>query len=110
MPPKEFNRDAMARWYAQEHLKTDPAITAVYYLPKNANEREIRFVEINQLMGQRTDETLEPIDFGVDTGTDSEHQLFVVDVTPEQWERIRIQQLPLPNNWSLEGAIHYNHE
>ena len=30
MPAIEFNRNSMARWYAEEHLKTDPSINAVY--------------------------------------------------------------------------------
>ena len=55
----------MARWYAKQHLKTDPRIRSVYYLPANAPDREIRFVEINELVADRRDDTLEPIDFGV---------------------------------------------
>lgn len=106
----QFNRDSMARWYAKEHLKTDPGIISVYYLPTNAVEREIRFVEINHLIGDRNDDALQPIDFGVDTGTDTAHKLFVLDVTPDQWERISSQELGLPDNWSLDGAIHYENE
>ena len=80
----------------------------VYELINNANEREIRFIEINRLMGERTDGSLEPFDFVGDYGSDFAHKLYVLDVTPQQWERIRIQQLPLPNNCSLEGAIPFN--
>ena len=105
MPAIQFNRDSMARWYAKEHLKTDPGIVAVYYLPTNAGEREIRLIEVNKLIGDRNDDALEPIDFGVDTGMETAHKLFVLDVTPEQWERIRTQELHLPGNWSLDSAI-----
>ena len=106
MPAIQFNRDSMARWYAKAHLKTDPGIVAVYYLPTNAGEREIRLIEVNKLIGDRNDDSLEPIDFGVDTGMETAHKLFVLDVTPEQWERIRTQELHLPGNWSLDSAIH----
>jgi hypothetical protein len=102
-----FDRDAMARWYANEHISIDPGIRSIYYLPTNAPEREIRFVEVNDLIGARNDDTLEPIDFGVDTGMESEHKLFVLDVTPDQWNRINASSLPLPQGWSLKGAIHY---
>lgn len=105
MPATQFNRDSMARWYAQEHLKTDPGIVSVYYLPKNAGEREIRLIEVNNLIGDRNDDALEPIDFGVDSGMDTAHTLYVLDVTPEQWERIKAQELGLPSNWSLEGRV-----
>jgi hypothetical protein len=107
MPATQFNRDVMAKWYAREHLKTDPGIVSIHYLPSNAGPREIRFIEVNKLIGDRTDDALEPIDFGVDTGTDSEHTLFVLDVTPKQWNRILNKKLLLPGNWSLDGAIDY---
>ena len=107
MQTTQFNRDSIARWYAEEHLKTDPGIVSVYYLPQNAGEREIRFIEINNLIGKRNDNAFEPIDFGIDTGTESAHRLFVLDVTPEQWKQIEKRELMLPAGWSLEGARHY---
>ncbi len=100
----QFNRDSMARWYAKEHLKTDPGIESVYYLPENASEREIRFIEINKLMYDRTDDTLEPIDFGIDYGKETAHKLLVLDVTPAQWEKIQAQEISLPATWSLDHA------
>jgi hypothetical protein len=107
MPATQFDRDSTAAWYAEEHLKTDPGIVSVHYLPNNSDDREIRFVEVNRLIGDRTDDVLQPIDFGIDMGTDNAHKLFVLDVTPEQWERIKARELDLPGNWSLDGAIHY---
>ena len=98
----------MARWYAKQHLKTDPGIRSVYYLRTNAPDREIRFIEINELVADRNDDTLEPIDFGVDTGMESEHKLFVLDVTPSQWNRI--SSLELPQGWSLEDAVPFSQE
>jgi len=98
----------MANWYAKQHLKTDPGIRSVYYLPTDAPDREIRFLEINELVADRYDDTLEPIEFGVDTGMESEHKLFVLDVTPGQWDRIRQASLALPQDWSLEDAVSYS--
>jgi hypothetical protein len=105
MPATLFDRNAMARWYAEQHIKTDPGIRSVYYLPTSAPEREIRFIEVNELIGDREDDALEPIDFGVDTGTETEHKLLVLDVTPSQWDRIKGALLPLPQGWSLQDAI-----
>lgn len=99
-----FDRDAMARWYAQRHLKTDTGIRSVYYLPKQASEREIRFLEVNDLIVERGKNPLEPIDFGVDIGSETAHSLFVLDVTPSQWDRIRTNALHLPPGWTLDGA------
>jgi hypothetical protein len=109
MPATQFDRDAMARWYATQHLQTDPGIRAVYYLPSNADEREIRFVEVNDLIADRDDATLEPIDYGVDRGMESEHTLFILDVTPDQWDRMQASRLALPHGWSLQDAVPFGH-
>lgn len=101
----QFDRDEMAKWYARRHLKTDPGILEVHYLPANAPEREIRFVEVNSLIASRAENPVEPLDFGVDMDSPTEHTLFVADVTPEQWNRIKQGTLSLPNGWSLTDSV-----
>lgn len=110
MPATQFDRDRMARWYAEEHLKTDPGIREVYYLPANAGDREIRLVEVNGLLSDRNQDALEPIDFGVDRGLDTAHQLLVLDVTPAQWEQIASGDLRLPERWSLDDSVRFADE
>ena len=102
-----FDRDSMAKWYAKQHLQTDPGLRKIYYLHKGSPDREIRFVEINELIAEMNDEVLEPIDFGVDTGAEAEHKLFVLDVTPAQWHAIRRGTLALPSGWTLEEATEF---
>ena len=99
-----FNRGYLARWYAEEHLKTDPGITKVIHVPDGAGPREIRFLEVNQLIKEdRSNHQFIPIDFGVDMGEDSEHKLLVIDLTPDQWESIQSDELKLPDGWSLDS-------
>ena len=107
MRKKPLNRDEMAKWYANQHLKTDPGIQEVYYLPEKAPEREIRFLEINDLIADRAKDPLEPIDFGVEIGNATAHTLMVLDVTPSQWLKIKKKELQLPEGWSLHGAIRF---
>jgi hypothetical protein len=107
MPESPFSRNEMARWYATRHLRTDTGIRSIYYLPQHAPDREIRFVEINEMIADRDKDPLEPIDFGVDIGAETAHSLFVLDVTPSQWEKIRANEIPLPQGWSLDGATQF---
>jgi len=97
-----YNRDSLAAFYAHQHLKTDLAVKKVVYLPQNSPEREIRFIEINDLMSERGPRDLVPIDFGIDMGQSSFHSLLVVDVTPEEWDAIEKKELAIPDEWSLE--------
>ena len=80
----------------------------MYYLPAHAPEREIRFLELNDLMAVRENDPLEPIDFGVDMDGAESHTLLVLDVTPAQWDRIRRGELPLPDGWTLDDAIPFS--
>lgn len=97
-----FNRDQLAKWYANRHFETDIGVEEIHYLPANAPEREIRFLEVNKLIAETT--PLEPIDFGVDMDGTERHTLMVLDVTPSQWQQIQKDRSLLPPGWTLQGA------
>ena len=99
----KFNRDKLAKWYAQQHLKSDPGIIEVIYLPGHADDREIRFVEINETMidEHKSHQTV-PVDFGVNMGQGNEHRLRVLDLSQKQWDLIQKGKLPLPAEWKLQ--------
>jgi hypothetical protein len=108
MSVSQVNREELARLYASRHLSTDPGICTIYYLPARSPEREIRLLEINELMAVRESDPLEPIDFGIDIDGTEPHTLMVLDVTPAQWESIRKAELQMPKDWSLDGAIAFS--
>lgn len=97
-----FDREGLARWYAQRHLDIDSGVMSIRHLPTNAPEREIRFLEVNRLISETT--PVEPVDFGVEIGQSDAHTLYVLDVTPSQWDEIEAGRLPLPEGWSLSGS------
>src|SRR4051794_4862202 len=97
-----FDRDRLATWYAKRHFETDSGVKEIHYLPTNAPPREIRLLEVNRLISETT--PVEPIDFGVDIGGAEAHTLYVLDVTPRQWQAIRKGNLSLPAGWALDDA------
>ena len=101
--PESFDRDKMAEFYAKRHKEVDAAIKHVYYLPDDAPEREIRLVEVTDPRSGTAGPDFEPIDFGVDIGTDGEHKLIVVDGDTEQWNEALTGERKLPPGWSLKG-------
>lgn len=96
-----FDRDNLARQYARRHLEIDSGVEEIHYLPANAPPREIRFLEVNRLISETT--PLEPIDFGVAIDGADAHTLYVLDVTPDQWDAVRNGKLRLPAGWTLDG-------
>lgn len=78
---------------------------AVYHLKTNSPEREVRLLEVNDLMGEMKDTALEPFVICGEAGTAGEHRLAVLDVTPSQWDRLMAGRLPLPPGWSMAEAV-----
>ena len=104
-PAPGSGRDAWAAWFAGQHLKCAPDVSAVIYLPRGAGEEEIRFVELSEQVAGRTDETVrEAVTFGVGRDTGGRHVLAIVDATPEQWERMRAGALAPPDGWETAGG------
>ena len=101
-----FDRDTLAAWYARRHMDIDEGVVKILHLPTNAGPREIRFLEVNQMIPETTPE---PIDFGVNIGGEDAHVLNVLDVTPSQWEGIREGTVLLPPDWSLDGSLELAH-
>ncbi len=99
--PLPFYRDSWARHYARGHYSIDDAIEAIYYLPGNSPEREIRFIEVNHAIAEMIHP--EPIDFVIDSGGTYPHTLVVLDITPSQWEEVKNGARLLPSGWSLTG-------
>lgn len=94
--------------YAKRHQETDPGICGVYYLPDGALEREIRLVEVNEVAAIRDAAPLEPIVFGVDQDGDDAHTVKIIDVSPDQWEKIKQGKLDLPYGWHLDNMKQYD--
>ncbi len=105
-PPHHPSKDQVASWLAREHFSADPAITDIWYLPGNAPDREIRFLENNALLAGLNEQEVIPIDFGFEV-EGLNYQLLVADVAPTQWERLQNGALPLPPNWTLEDYRHF---
>jgi hypothetical protein len=98
----DFDRDSHARWYAQRHLDLDSGVIRIFYLPTDAPPREIRFLEVNGEIPEMRDP--EPFNFGVAIDGPNAHKLYVLDVTPAQWDAIQDGKLRLPPGWTLEGS------
>ena len=101
LPPGE--PEQFARWLAQRHMSSDPAIERVVYLPTGAPRDEIRLLEVNRFLNPPDNDVIEPLDFTPDIDG-IPFKVFVADVTTDQWERIQRESgTTLPVGWKLEG-------
>jgi hypothetical protein len=105
-PSPGMSRDQFARWIAFDHLRTNPYVRNVLHLSDGAAADEIRLLEINVgiAMPEELKATAEDFTYDIDG---SPFRVFVADVTPRQWERIRKDAALLPDGWSLTGSQNF---
>lgn len=106
----QFDRDRMARRYVSLNRDLDPGIRKILYLPEGSPDREIRLLVVNELLAEMDGGLLRPVNFGFSVGSDEEHKLLVLDVTPSQWEAVERGELILPEGWSLDHAVDFEPE
>ena len=82
----QLDLDSLARTYALRHFNIDDGVERIYHLPARPDTREIRFVEVNNLIPETPPE---PLDYGVDIHSPNAHTLYVLDITPKQWKAIQ---------------------
>jgi hypothetical protein len=108
MPLPDAEPEEFARWFAQRHLSSDPALAQVVYLPTGAPRDEIRLLEVNRFQIPPDNDVIEPLDFSPDID-EIPFKVFAADVTTDQWERIKRESgTALPVGWKLEGNRIYS--
>ncbi len=101
-------KDQAARELAAAHYQVDPGIVAIYRLSSGADaERDpqepVKLLEVNKNAAALG---IKPVFFGPDA--EIEYPSVVVDVAPGEFDAIRDQRLPLPNNWQVGDKLPRN--
>lgn len=96
-------KDDTAAELAQSHFSVEPDIVAIYRVV--AAEREdqpsepVKLLEVNK---HTPPAGIRPVHFGPDPAVGIHHASVVIEVTPEEYEKVRRGELRLPNGWELE--------
>jgi hypothetical protein len=101
-PPKSTAPEDVAAWVAKQHFVSDGSVREVWYLPQGAPPKEIRLLELNDLLAGPSSQT-EAIDFGLEV-EGAQFRLMIADITSEQLEEIKRDPSRLPPGWSLEES------
>lgn len=95
-------RALFAAWLARQHLRFDPRLTQVIYLPSGASDDEVRMLEVNTGLYPGPSDPIAPIET-TPAVKDLPFRVWVADVTPDEWKRIQTNPGLLPTGWNLEG-------
>ncbi len=97
------SKDAVAHRLAEAHYAIEPGIELIVQL-EAAAEREadpkepIKLLEVNQ---NTTADGIRPVFFGPHTASDIFYPSVIVEITPDEYEKIQHDPSCLPNGWRL---------
>jgi hypothetical protein len=99
------DKDEVARLLADAHREIEPTIERIVRLvsQQEADAHEpVKLLEVNPATSPSG---IMPIAFGADP-PDVPYPSIVVEVTPDEFDRLRNGQLHLPNGWTLGDTIY----
>jgi len=89
----------------QEHFGIEPSVETIIWF-KDEEGKEIRLLELN------TESTSENLILPFYHKPTAEYPMpaIVADITPEEWEKVRQSEIPLPSGWSLDDIVIFERE
>ena len=82
----------------QEHFELDESLEKVIWF-KSGSKPEIHLLEINPA----TPSTGDVLSFYFPPSDEIPYALFLAEVTPEEWQKVLRNDIPLPEEWRLEN-------
>lgn len=102
-----LDKDAEAIELAQKHYEIEDGITeirriTVTPLAEASPSEPIKLLEVNE---NTVPAGVMPIGFGPDPAAGIHFPSIIVEVTPEEFQKIQAQELELPQGWTLSEPI-----
>jgi hypothetical protein len=93
----------VARRVARAHVDLDPAIVHVYLLqdPSPGDDQSHAAIKMLQVNAESGSAGLLPLYFRAEPDVGIPYPMYIVSVTPSEFERIRRHDLSLPQDWIL---------
>lgn len=106
------SRDDQAAELAQKHYEIEPGIEQIYRITQSAEVELSPTAPVILLEGNSNTvpSGVTPIFFGPDPASGIAYPTVIVEVTPEEFQKIQTRELALPQGWKLAGPIPRAHE
>lgn len=100
-------KDEEAMTLARKHYEGEPGLTHVFRITGTA-EAEVRPAEPIKLLevnSQTVPSGILPLQFGPSPASGLNYPTVILEVTPDEYRRIRAEELPLPHGWRVGDLI-----
>ncbi len=96
-------KDEEARKLAEAHYEVEPGMTRIFRLIGDPNakarpDEPIKLLEVNE---NSVPVGIMPLGFGPAPSYGIHYPSIIVEVTPEEFEKIRADELALPHGWTV---------
>jgi hypothetical protein len=97
------DKDEVAKNLAHKHYEIEPGITRIFKLLdkpelEGLSSTPIKLLEINV---DTAPSGIMPLYFGPVPSSGIPYPSVIVEVTPDEFERIKVKELELPNGWAI---------
>jgi hypothetical protein len=92
------NIEGVVEKIAREHFELDESLEKIIWF-KPDDMQEINLLEINPI----TPATGDVMSFYFPPSTDVPYDLYLAEVTPQEWQRVLQSEIPMSEGWSLKN-------
>jgi hypothetical protein len=98
------NKDEVAKELARKHYDIEPGITRIFKLRdkpelEDLSGAPIKLLEVNV---DTAPSGIMPLYFGPVPSSGIPYPSVILEVTPDEFERIKLQELKLPEGWTID--------
>jgi len=98
-----FNKEESARVLARKHFEIEPCISQIFRLREKPeyealSSTPIKLLEVN---ASAVPAGVMPLHFGAAPAIGITFPSIIIEVTPEEFERIKLKELQLPVGWAI---------
>lgn len=105
---EKADRYKAARRLAEAHYQTDSGITQIFRLRRAKDQAEVKSdepIKLLEINSNTIPSGIMPLQFDPDLASGVAYPSVIVEITPEEFEALRVGKLKLPNDWKLGNLL-----
>lgn len=99
------SKDEAARELARRHFQVEDGLTRIFRIEAVAEVSENEPIKLLEVNTATVPSGVMPLHFGPAPGSGIPYPSIIVEVTPAEFEKIRSNELKLPDGWKLGAEL-----
>lgn len=100
-----MTKDETSHHLADAHFRLDPSIVRIFRIIETDEENPARPVKLLEVNAMTPELGISPIGMGADPARDVFYPSVVVEISPNEFDRLQRGELKLPHDWKLSDEL-----